>query len=188
MTTVMGIDPSLTRTAVAVIQPGLVTLRDFPTRGTKGDTLLQRGQRLNRIAAAVTDMIREVAPIDLIVIEGPAHGQVTGSHHDRSGLWWRLVADAQVGGIDIVAEVTPTALKTYATGKGNTGKDEVMLAVARRYAPVCEVANNDQADALALADAGWHHLTGTSTTGTPMPQTHQRALAKVAWPAARTTA
>ena len=69
----------------------------------------------------------------------------------------------------------------YGTGKGNAGKDEVMLATARRYTNQAEVANNDQADALVLAAMGARHL------GAPieesLPQSHLRALDKVAWPA-----
>lgn len=185
MTTVLGIDPSLTRTAVAVIHPGLITLRDFPTKGTKADDLSRRSFRLNLIGGYIEELYDDITdkghhPADLVVIEGPAHGQTTGSHHDRSGLWWQIVGDFLDLGIPVV-EISPSSLKTYATGKGNAGKDEVMLAVARRYTDITEVANNDQADALVLAAMGARHLGAPIEAS--LPASHLRALDKVAWPA-----
>lgn len=78
-----------------------------------------------------------------------------------------------------VVEVSPTSLKTYASGKEIAGKDEVMLSVARRYAAVAEIANNDQSDALVLAGMGARHLGAPIEVS--LPQSHLRAMEKVAW-------
>lgn len=181
MTTVLAIDPSLTRTAVAILEPSAIQLCDIPTKGAKDATLLQRSQRITGIVATVMDLTRRAAPIDLVVIEGPSFAQkAQGGTHDRAGLWWRIVAQMHVGGLDIVTEVPPTCRATYATGKGNAGKDEVMLATARRYGHLADVQNNDQADALVLAAMGWHMVTGSPLVD--LPQTHTRALAKVVRP------
>lgn len=54
-----------------------------------------------------------------------------------------------------------------------------MLAVARRYMSLVDVANNDQADALVLAALGARQL---SQPIDDLPQTHPRAMMKVSWP------
>lgn len=187
MTTILGIDPSLSRTAVAALQPGLITIRDIPTTGTRNDTLTNRAHRLTGITElidAIWDDVTDTGhtPIDLVVIEGPSLGQrAQVGTFDRAGLWWMLVQ--QIQPLAPIVEIPPTCRAMYATGKGNAGKDEVMLAAARRYSDVADITNNDQADALVLADCGWHYLTGESISGKPMPQTHLRALTKVVWPA-----
>ena len=67
----------------------------------------------------------------------------------------------------------------YATGRGNAGKDEVLLAVSRRY-PHAPIVNNDQADAVALAAMG-ARLLGEPIEDS-LPKTHLDALAKLAAP------
>jgi crossover junction endodeoxyribonuclease RuvC len=174
---VLGVDPSLTATGLALVDTATNAVIDTWTITTKGkadDTLRQRQTRLDRIAhdAGVIDT-------DLVVIEGPAHGHTTGHHHDRSGLWWAIVTAFHSLDVPVV-EVTPASLKKYATGKGNAGKDTVLLEVARRY-PTVMVANNNEADALVLAAMGCHHLTGHGLT--ILPAAHVAALAAVTWPA-----
>ncbi len=77
--------------------------------------------------------------------------------------------------------VPPNLRAKYATGRGNAGKDEVLLAVAHRWTHVCQPDGNDTADALVLASMGADHL------GHPpvhLPATHREALTKVPWPLA----
>jgi len=75
--------------------------------------------------------------------------------------------------------VTTQQLKIYATGKGTkVDKDDVLAAMIKRY-PDVEIAGNDGADALALAALGAHYF---GCRLRPVPQTHERALAMVAWP------
>lgn len=175
---VLGIDPSLTATGLTLIDLDTHAVVDTWTIASKGkadDTLRQRQARLDRLVHDAT-YLHDIA---LVVIEGPAHGQTTGHHHDRSGLWWAIVSEYHSQHVPVV-EVTPTSLKKYATGKGNAGKDTVLLEVARRY-PTVPVANNNEADALVLAAMGFHHLTGHGLVD--LPQTHAAALAAVTWPA-----
>lgn len=171
----IGIDPSLTRTAVAIVSPDSITVRSLPTKGAKGDTLVDRRLRLIRICQFVRDRIAGTGE-PLALIESPAHNQTGGSHHDRSGLWWGIVDVLHAHHLPVV-EVAPQQLKMYATGKGNSGKDEVMLAMARRHDWLDGVTNNDEMDAAVLA------LMGSRLAGHPidgdLPQTHLRALAKL---------
>lgn len=198
---VLGIDPSLTRTAVADItvkpgKPASWTVHSLPTKGARDDTLTQRRDRLVRISDWVWETITEPPGItpdeyvrpDLILIEAPALNQTSGSRHDRSGLWWLIVERfifrpeyRHHGDVPAVIEVTPQSLKKYATGKGNAGKDEVMLAAARRYAGSPEMFdNNDECDAFILACMGARHLGAPQEDS--LPKAHLAAMDAVAWP------
>ena len=174
---VLGIDPSLTSTGLAVVDTEdrlVVDVQTVLSKGGKSDSIEQRLDRIRRIGAHVMTVGFRA---DLVVIEQPAYSRTAGHMHDRSGLWWFLV-NATLGSQRIVVEVAPTTRARYATGKGNAGKDEVLLAVAKRY-PHVDVTNNNEADALVLAAMGADHL------GAPLvdlPQTHRAALDGVQWP------
>lgn len=175
----IGIDPSLTRTAVAFATSDGLEGHSLPTKGKAGATLQQRADRIQHITDWVNDLIRDRGELrpPPIYIEGPSHGNATGHHHDRSGLWWAIVSalhrETPAG---MVTEVPPTTLKVYATGKGNAGKDEVLLALARRH-DWFPATNNDEADACVLA------LIGARLAGHPidgdLPKSHLRALDKL---------
>lgn len=111
-----------------------------------------------------------------IAIEGPSFGSTTGMQHERGGLWWHVVDRLDAGGLGVVV-VAPATLKKYATGKGNAGKDEVLLAASRRFDWFA--GGNDEADALFLA-ALLAYLQGTPIV--QMPALHTKDLAsKVSW-------
>ena len=89
-------------------------------------------------------------PIDLVVIEGYSY-MSTG----------QTLYLAELGGIvkhelykreKTVVEVPPSTLKKFVTGKGNAKKDQMMLAIYKRWGT--EFDNNDAADAYALAQYG----------------------------------
>lgn len=187
MTSVVGIDLSLTSTGVAVVNHKGATAvqrvrskapstpRNAKTGKPEPATLEQRHERLQSIWRKVVQLARWA---ELVVVEQPAFSAQGGQHHDRSGLWWDVVHELLNLGVPLV-EVTPGAVKKYATGKGNAGKDDVLAAVVRRYAAVAEVGNNDEADALVLAAMGARHL------GFPLeeslPTKHLEALEAVRW-------
>jgi crossover junction endodeoxyribonuclease RuvC len=109
---VVGLDLSLTATGVATSSGTKIV----DSTGHKGDTL---DQRRTRLIGMTERIINEVTPLaDLVVIEAPAFSRTQGAMHDRSGLWWLVVA-ALHDGLANVTEVAPTALKKYITGKGN---------------------------------------------------------------------
>lgn len=167
---VVGLDLSLTSTGIAT-PAGVYRVT---SKGSRGDTLIQRQERLNRLLLRIMELTHEA---DLAVIEQPAYSRTQGSQHDRSGLWW-LVVDALLYRSVTVVEVAPTARARYATGRGNAGKDEVLAAVVRRY-PNATINGNDEADAYVLMAMGLDCL------GCPVvevPKAHREALDKVAWP------
>lgn len=178
---VIGLDPSLTATGIAIIdsRTAAVDVRTIASKGKAGATLESRAGRLHDIVANLLCNYMPAEPVDLVVIEQPAFSRTTGHHHDRSGLWW-LMVDAlgywQEEPLSIV-EVTPGTLKKYAAGRGNAGKDEVLLAVARRY-PNIPIKDNNQADALVLAAMGARAL------GYPidqLPKLNLTAMDAVKW-------
>lgn len=178
----VGLDLSLTSSGVATALwpvtglPPEVTVRRVGSIGKQTDTLAMRSGRLRTLAHGIAT---RCAGASLVIVEGPAYGQTSGHAHDRSGLWWLVIARLTANSIPVV-EVTTQQLKMYATGKGNGSKDATLAAVVRRY-PHIDVTGNDEADALTLLAMGARHL------GRPiepeMPAAHLRALAKVAWPA-----
>lgn len=177
---VVGIDPSLTATGITIVTHDGIDVTTVKSSGKKDATLASRATRLDDLARRILDVAYDSGPIDLVVIEQPAYGQTTGSHHDRSGLWW-LVVDALHEARIPIAEITPGGVKRFAAGKGNADKDTVLLNVARRW-PDVPVVDNNQADSLILAAMGARHL------GHPidaMPVSHLAAMTAVRWPATK---
>lgn len=199
---VVGLDLSLTSSGIARITmpsievdtppPGVtVTVRPDPRIDVRRSVtkappanlplpqrLAARSLRLRRAAGVICTLC---SGADLIVVEAPAYSSTTGHMHDRSGLWWLVVARLTANRLPVV-EVETQRLKMYALGKGGgegTGKDAVLAAAVRRY-PTVEVTGNDEADALILAAMGARHL-GFPIEPT-LPETHLRAMTKVAWP------
>lgn len=179
--TTIGIDPSLTRTAIAILHDdGGVTVRQKATTGKAGASITDRAHRLVDIASWVYEVVDEYADGGPWAIEGPSIGSKNAAAaHDRSGLWWLIVDMIASGGHGLPILVPPTVRAKYATGKGNAGKDEVLAAVVRRY-DYAPVENNDQADAFVIA------MIATRVWGEPMddpmPKAHLDALAKVVKP------
>lgn len=190
---VVGLDLSMTNTGVAVIRGGeAVRVRNVlsgPPEGPVVDgrrqiSLLARRNRLQSIAARVLTFALEghdpeVDDAPLFVIEAPVYAgmSASGSVHDRAGLWWLITHLAFKRGI--VVEVSPTALKRYATGKGS-GRKEGVLAALPHMVPGLFIDDDNAADAVVLAAMGARAL------GHPVEPSPQRvtpaALDSVSWP------
>lgn len=170
---VLGLDLSLTSTGMAEIIEGA------PRAWSIKPPPAHRGHdRLHWLVDTIWATACEYEGGHLVVVEGPSYGsQASGRGHERAGLWWLLTHQLWSNGIEM-AVVSPAALKKYATGKGNAGKDEVLMATARRF-PDFD-GGNDAADALWLAAMGADHA-GVPIVTVPAP--HRQALAKVEWPA-----
>ena len=191
-----GVDPSLTATGVAVVTHGVAgdgsayaTADTVPSIGHRGDNLGLRDARLAGVVTAVVDFLGEP---DLVVVEavpppGPMAKSGSASYMDRVGLFW-LIARAFGARRVPVAEVSPAGRMMYQTGRGGRPpnvtaaqwKAECLAATRARY-PWVTVANDNEADALALATMGARYL-GHPLENGPLPATNLRGLAKVAWP------
>ncbi|MBP6526307.1 MAG: hypothetical protein KA249_12965 [Dermatophilaceae bacterium] len=187
MLRVAGIDTSLTSTGVAVAlisEAGTVVdrvTRTVVSKGAKGDSLDARYRRLRVLVARIVDV---AGGSDLVVIESPAHSRVTGSHHDRSGLWWLLIQDLRECSLASVVEVSPSGRAKYISGKGNAAKDAVLAAAIRRW-PEWDIAGNDVADAVGLLSMGCRSLGYPIETS--MPAANLTAMTPVRWPTSQET-
>lgn len=173
-----GIDLSLTGTGLALVQGAEVSTRLVTSKGSKSASLDERNTRLMRLSESITWC--ELLPTDtlgIVVIEQPSYGSVNGSHHDRSGLWWLVVSELLANEYK-VAEVPPTTLKKYVSGKGNAGKDEMVATAVKRY-PDADIRNNNVADAVGLAAMGARHI-GLAIDD--LPARNLESMGKVRWP------
>lgn len=158
MTSVAGVDPSLTGTGVAAADGSLHTV----VTGKTATTVAARAVRLGLIRARVCG---HVGMDVLVVIEAPGYsrGAEAGAHL-RAGLWWLLVFELIDYGCTVI-EVSPTALKKFATGRGVATKADMRMALFKRAG--LDVADDNQADAWWLRQVGLH-LTG-SPDAIPLP-------------------
>jgi crossover junction endodeoxyribonuclease RuvC len=183
MSTVVGIDLSLTSTGLAAVHPdGATYVSRVVSKGSTKDSLAERHRRLLTIGSQVLGFVHQL-DAGLVVIEAPSFASKYGHPHDRSGLWWMVANQVLAHGIPLAA-APPTCRAKYATGKGNAPKDRVLTDVVRRY-PEVMVSKNDEADALVLAAMGARHL------GRPiedsLPLTHLAGMAGVEWPTSHVT-
>jgi len=142
---VMGIDPSLVSTGVVVIHPQ-DNVFHAAIKIKAGEEITQR---IDKIAWEVMELVSLHRP-DLIVIEGLAMGGIRGNTYlDLAGLHHVIRRDLINQRIEVVP---PTALKKFVTGRGNTKKDQMRLAVYKKWG--VEFLTTDETDAYALAQWG----------------------------------
>lgn len=168
---VVGIDPSLTSTGIAVSGNPVRTARIE----SKGSAEASWPERFDRIRAIADRILREVPEGAIAVIEAPSYGSVGGAAHDRTGLWWFTYRPLVEKGCRIVP-VAPSQRSKYATGNGRAAKDHVLAATVKRY-PHIDITGNDVADAVVLMALGLR-LAGQPIDAS-MPATHLAALDKL---------
>lgn len=150
---VVGIDPSLTSTGIAVLLDGQpTTLRAIGHNNPNGHDYAHRSDRIVSQTRTVIRLIENTCLPDLAVIEGPAYGANLPSHYDRAGLFWGLYSTLRARRIP-AAVVAPKTRALWATGNGNADKPMV-LAALRAHFPNIRIGNHDIADAAALATLG----------------------------------
>jgi len=148
---IAGLDIA-THLGVAVWSEDLIIHREvihFPPEGANKQNHPTRYVRWDKYTAAVEDLLTQWA-ITHVFVEGygyaNAHTLVTlvelGAMvrqvlHESTAQWH---------------EVPPSLLKKFLTGRGNAKKDEILLAVYKRFGIEC--ASHDEADAVALAFFG----------------------------------
>lgn len=190
---VLGIDPSLTRTGIAIIARGdtiarPVVLTDIGWEGTDAASYDQRLDRIEALIGAILATINRAvtergADIVGIAIEGPIyHGKLLPSFFDRAILFGALTSQLRrlAGRRTPWVVINPATREKFITGVGRAGDKERVLAEMRAAWKPAMVANHDQADALGLATAYAIHL------GWPMPfrlrRCHVENVALITWP------
>lgn len=189
--TAVGIDLSLTSTGLASVQrSGRIEIHNVQSVGKKDDTLYQRNERLCSIANEVVDWARgataparSVNAAHLVAIEAPSYGSRFGSAHDRSGLWWLVVAALRADGLNVVM-VPPQVRAKYGSGAGNSKKDVVFAHVVEQYTDLLgkPIPNDDVADAIVLAAMAARHLGFPLEPAIGFGENNLAAMGGVAWP------
>jgi len=156
---VIGIDPSLTGTAVCVMaKDGSYHMQSFTS--TPAPTLASRFQRYRQLVENVTEFLPS-GP-QLIAIEGYSFMSQGGKQLDRieygGQLRYHLLNLQHVRRDGLPIEIPPASLKKFVADKGNAKKPDMRMAVYKRWK--IDFANDDECDAYGLARmagciAGW---------------------------------
>ena len=202
MTTIVGIDASLTSTGWArityepaggchshhhTVELGTITSHPadngrLPDGKKAPQTLADRETRLTRLRAAI---IAQCRGADLVAIEGPSFASNSAGTWDRAGNWWLIVTGLARIGVP-VCEIPPSTVKKLSCDKGNGSKTDVAAGVSRMW-PDVYPHGDDQFDALALASAALVLSVPRVTAdqaGMPFRvlERHREALSKVQLP------
>ncbi|AEQ21075.1 RuvC-like resolvase superfamily protein [Rhodococcus phage E3] len=177
---VVGIDPSLTKTGIALLGGDHGKFMKVGSVGSvTTDSWDLRYRRLEGLADRVVQQaVYDHAWPHLVVMEGPAYDTKGVGKFDSGGLWWLIYGLLKSNGADILI-VTPKQRAKYATGNGNSHKDIVVTDAVRRY-PQYDFRGNDEADALILAAIG-RRLLGDPVEES-LPKTHLDALKLIKLP------
>jgi Holliday junction resolvasome RuvABC endonuclease subunit len=143
VSTIVGLDPSLTSTGLA-LPSGPQTITSEPC----GDLLADRMGRIANISATIVGQVPHGA---VVVIEAPALSRNVGQAHLRAGLWW-LIAIELADRSCCVVDVKPNVLKKFATGNGNASKADMRMALFQRTG--IDNPDDNQVDATWLRYAG----------------------------------
>lgn len=160
---VLALDLSLTCT-------GYVT----PDGDVGQHTFAEKGVR--RLYHAREWIKATAADADIVAIEGYSYasrGRASISLGELGGVVRTTLYELRVPSV----EVPPSCIKKYATGRGNAGKEEVLVEAVKRLDYTGH--STDEADALWL----WTlTLAALGAIEHPVPKSHQKALAKIKFP------
>lgn len=136
----VGIDPS-TKTGLAIIdkQGNIINVEEIKSKTTKDP------ERFVDIALSV---IEQIEPNDIVTIEGFSYGSKGKGVSTQYGLGWIIRYFLYERGYEYI-EIPPTSVKKFATGKGNTKKDEMVLPIYRKWG--FEHTSDNVRDAFVLA-------------------------------------
>jgi hypothetical protein len=174
-----GLDLSLTKIGCARTHP--------ERRSLWVETLQPQGRGVPRLQNALTQVVRALAGVALVVIEGYSFGSVQAGKDKPRGS--RGHAQGELGGViklgiwqmkprpEIVI-VAPNSMKLFATGYGLAEKGQVLLAAKMLLG--YGRSSYDEADALWLAQMAvqYYGLPGALD----LPDKKLSALASVRWP------
>lgn len=190
MSTIVGIDPSLTSCGIAVLGDesiyAPVVIRSLLSVGHPGKNTDGWDDRSDRIVSQTRRVIEYIPrDADLVVIEDlPSHVKLLPSFRDRCVLWGGIYSALRARRTPI-AVCNPATREKWATGKvvrdlGTKERKARVLAAVREQWPDRRIANDDIADALILAAMGALKL-GWTLPFEIKPR-HHGGLAAIAWP------
>jgi Holliday junction resolvasome RuvABC endonuclease subunit len=139
---VLGIDPSLTGTGIAILND------DNSYRTTTLSSNHMGAQRLIDLRSQVVSLLQS-SP-DMVILENYAFAAANQAH--QVGEWGGVLRVALQESDIPWATVAPTQLKKFTCGTGNAPKSLMLQQVYKRWG--VELQSDDEADAYSLARLG----------------------------------
>lgn len=139
----VGIDPS-TKTGVVILNSDgeVLDTKEIKT------TLKTDPHRFMDIAETVADQLERP---DKVFIEGFSYASKGRGVSTQYGVGWMI--RAEIVGMEMsYTEITPGSLKKFASGKGNTKKDELVLPIYKKWG--FESSSDNIRDAYVMAQIG----------------------------------
>jgi Holliday junction resolvasome RuvABC endonuclease subunit len=160
MVKILGIDPSLRGTGLALLEVSAPHVYEWLTVDVLSNKLTEHS-RLNYIVSEVRDILSMLSDGDLVVMEGAAFSSGGRNSHMLAGLWWLIrhqiyISQSHTGQKHCMI-VPPTSRAKYATGKGNAKKDMVVASAKEMFSEELVIDDN-AADAMFLAAMGARYI------------------------------
>lgn len=185
MNTVIGLDLSLTGSAIAAIDldTGALATAVHRSPAPADDALGAHVQRHRELVDGIVSQVLACEPA-LVVVEGLQFSvKEKDSSLTRRGFLWWAVAEGLVRGGAPVIEVAPSQIKQFAAQKGNASKAEVVAAYATAWPDATRGPNvQDRADAAFAAALGVAWLRRDRVLPFRITVPRRKALAKIRAP------
>lgn len=158
---VLGIDQSLTSTGICLMEEGKVlALYRFCTEPDKTDPY-RTFKRIRFLSGKIHALVQGMDGLDKVVLEELSYGSNGSSTRDLAMLLGAIVRVLP----NVPIAVSPKSLKKYATGNGNSKKEQMHEAIKEVDLDIYEAIGNypktkgryDLADAYWLAHYGTHY-------------------------------
>jgi crossover junction endodeoxyribonuclease RuvC len=140
MTRYVGIDPSTKTGLVILNRDGEIINQEEVKSKLKSDP--------DRFVDLTESILEELHPNDIIAIEGFSYGSRGRGVSTQYGIGWLIRAELYKRGYEYI-EVSPSAVKKFATGKGNEKKENMVLPIFKKYK--FESSSDNIRDAYILA-------------------------------------
>jgi crossover junction endodeoxyribonuclease RuvC len=150
----VGIDPSTKTGHVILNEEGKPVVCWEITSKIKEDP--QRFMDLSN------DVLLNLAPDDVICIEGFSYGSKGKGVSTQYGIGWLIRAELIRNGYTYI-DVPPTSVKKFATGKGNAKKDAMVLPIFKHWG--FEHTSDNVRDAYVLAQMAKSMYDTSNLTG-----------------------
>ena len=144
---IIGIDPSLTATGIAIIEDGEWTMLDVLKNNLRGH------ERMDYITSNLAELFVTLKAGDVVVMEGPSFNSQGQRSHELAGMWWLIRQEMWYYPDITVVIVSPNTRAKYASGRGNANKIDVYAAVQEQF-PDLEIKDHNVGDAIILASMG----------------------------------
>jgi crossover junction endodeoxyribonuclease RuvC len=136
----VGIDPSTKTGLVILNRDGEIINQEEVKSKLKSDP--------DRFVDLTESILEELHPNDIIAIEGFSYGSKGRGVSTQYGIGWLIRAELFKRGYDYI-EVSPSAVKKFATGKGNEKKENMVLPIFKHWG--FESPSDNIRDAYVLA-------------------------------------